>query len=671
MKNGSKLFTLLFSTFSLLSNTTLYGTEKTIWLDEIDSHGYYIQDWGSPQVNRSVVGTPMSIGGREFSRGIGAHAISRMLFDLGGKAKKVQGMAGPDDTNLFATNLEFKIIGDDKELWSSGVMKRGDAAKPFNVDLSGIDKVLLLVDMCDDEFMYDHADWAEVRFITDGTDVRAIPVWPEPIHKEPYILTPKAPDTPQINNPKVYGATPGAEFIWSVMATGKRPMTYSAEGLPEGVDIDTTTGVMHGVANIKGDYKVILTVTNNLGSNSCEVTIKIGDRISLTPVMGWSSWNCWRFDASDEILRRTSDIMHEKLHDYGWSYVIVDDGWEASKRTSEGILNGNTNWPDMKALTGYIHSKGMKFGLYSSPGPTTCGNFPASYKHEYIDAQTWADWGVDYLKHDYCSHTLVEKDSSEGSIRAPYDIMRDALDLTGRDIVFCVGYGAARVWHWGPDAGGNQWRTTCDITDSWNVVQAIGNCQDVCAPSTAPGRFNDPDMMVVGEVGGGWGAQKHPTLLTPDEQYSHVSLWAILSAPLLLGCDMEKLDDFTLSLLTNREVIAVNQDPLCAPAVKKVTENGQIWYKPLADGSIALGCFNMQPYFALWNQDDGEAMQLRDYDFEIDFAELGITGSATIRDIWRNADEITGVKDRYNISVPYHGVKFIRIIPENADVSCR
>lgn len=455
------------------------------------------------------------------------------------------------------------------------------------------------------------------------------------------------------------------------MATGKRPMTYSAEGLPEGVDIDTTTGVMHGVANIKGDYKVILTVTNNLGSNSCEVTIKIGDRISLTPVMGWSSWNCWRFDASDEILRRTSDIMHEKLHDYGWSYVIVDDGWEASKRTSEGILNGNTNWPDMKALTGYIHSKGMKFGLYSSPGPTTCGNFPASYKHEYIDAQTWADWGVDYLKHDYCSHTLVEKDSSEGSIRAPYDIMRDALDLTGRDIVFCVGYGAARVWHWGPDAGGNQWRTTCDITDSWNVVQAIGNCQDVCAPSTAPGRFNDPDMMVVGEVGGGWGAQKHPTLLTPDEQYSHVSLWAILSAPLLLGCDMEKLDDFTLSLLTNREVIAVNQDPLCAPAVKKVTENGQIWYKPLADGSIALGCFNMQPYFALWNQDDGEAMQLRDYDFEIDFAELGITGSATIRDIWRNADEITGVKDRYNISVPYHGVKFIRIIPENADVSCR
>lgn len=665
MKSGTKIIALLLYASSFLSNNVIYGADHTVWLDEIDSHGYYVQDWGSPQVNRSVVGTPMSIGGQEFSRGIGAHAISRMLFDLGGRAKRLQGMAGPDDTNLFATNLEFKIIGDRKELWNSGVMKRGDAAKAFDIDLSGIDKVLLLVDMCDDEFMYDHADWADVKFITDGADVKAIPVWPEPLRKEPYILTPKAPDTPQINNPSVYGATTGAEFIWSVMATGKRPMSYSAQGLPEGVEIDESTGVIHGTAKAKGDYKVILSATNSLGADSREVTIKIGDRISLTPVLGWSSWNCWRFDASDGIMRRTADIMHDKLHDYGWTYVIVDDGWEASERTPDGILNGNANWPDMKALTDYIHSKGMKFGLYSSPGPTTCGDFPASYKHEYTDARTWADWGVDYLKHDYCSHTLVEKDSSEGSIREPYDTMRDALDRTGRDIVFCVGYGAPRVWHWAPDAGGNQWRTTCDITDHWNVVQAIGNCQDVCAPSTAPGRFNDPDMMVVGEVGGGWGAPKHPTLLTPDEQYSHVSLWAILSAPLLLGCDMEKLDDFTLSLLTNREVIAVDQDPLCAPAIKKVTENGQIWYKPLADGSIALGCFNMQPYFVLWDQEDGEAMQLREYDFEINLTELGINGTATIRDLWRNADEATGAKGTYAVSVPYHGVKFVRIIPED------
>ena len=540
MKSFGRISVLLSG--MALSVAAMSASERTVWLDEIDPQGCYVQDWGAPQVNRSVVGTPLCVGGQRFERGIGGHAISRMLFDLGSKARRVQGMAGPDDANLFATNLEFKIIGDGKELWSSGVMKRGDKAVSFDVDLRGIEKVLLLIDMCDDEFMYDHADWVDVKFITDGSDVEAIPVWPAAVNKEPYILTPAAPETPLINNPKVYGATPGAEFIWSVMATGRRPITYGAEGLPEGLVIDKNTGVISGKALRAGDYKVTLTAVNDLGKDKSEVTVKIGDRISLTPIMGWSSWNCWRFDASDEILRRTTDIMHEKLHPYGWTYVSVDDGWEAADRRADGVLPGNANWPDMKSLTGYMHSKGMKFGIYSSPGPTTCGNFLASYKHEYIDAQTWADWGVDYLKYDYCSHTQVEKDSSEGSIRAPYDLMREALDRTGRDIVYCVGYGAPRVWIWGPDAGGNHWRTTCDITDRWNVVQAIGNCQDVCAPATAPGRFNDPDMMVVGEVGGGWGAPKHPTLLTPDEQYAHVSLWAILSAPLLLGCDMERLD---------------------------------------------------------------------------------------------------------------------------------
>lgn len=637
--------------------------QRTVWLDEIDSKGYYIQDWGAPQVNRSVVGTPLTIAGSRYERGIGGHAISRMLFDLGGKAVKVEGFVGSDDANLFTTDLEFKIYGDGRELWRSGVMRKGDEAEPFEVDLTGIDKVLLLIDMCGDEFMYDHGDWALVRFVTDG-DVTAIPVWPKAVAKEPYILTPDSPAHPLINNASVYGATQGADFLWSVMASGEQPMKYEAKGLPKGLKIDPDSGVITGSVKAPGTYAVTLIAKNKFGADKRDVDIIIGDRISLTPIMGWSSWNCWRFGASDEILRRTTDIMHEKLHPYGWTYVSVDDGWEAPARDSAGVLKGNERWPDMKALTDYMHSKGMKFGLYSSPGPTTCGNYLASYGHEYIDAKTWADWGVDYLKYDYCSHTQVEKDSSEGSIRAPYDKMRAALDSAGRDIVYCIGYGAPRVWVWGAEAGGNHWRTTCDITDRWNVVQAIGNCQDVCAPATAPGRFNDPDMMVVGEVGGGWGAPKHPTLLTPDEQYSHVSLWALLSAPLLLGCDVERLDDFTLSLLTNREVIAVDQDALCAPATKRVVENGQIWFKPLADGSVALGCFNMDPYFVLWNQDDGEAMQHRDYSFTVNLRELGFDDTVTVRDLWRNEDIMTTSESSFNLSVPYHGVKLVKITPK-------
>lgn len=213
MKFRTKILCWLAPAFVALAAS---AEERVVWLDEIDPQDNYVQDWGCVEINRSVVGTPLSIGGRKFERGIGGHAISRMLFDLGGKAQRVQGLAGPDDNNLFATRLDFKVIGDGKELWGSGVMERGDSAKPFDVDLVGVDKVLLLIDMCDDEFMYDHADWAEVKFITDGADVKSIPVWPAAVKKEPYILTPKAPATPQINNPKVYGATPGADFLWSV-----------------------------------------------------------------------------------------------------------------------------------------------------------------------------------------------------------------------------------------------------------------------------------------------------------------------------------------------------------------------------------------------------------------------------------------------------------------------
>ena len=201
---------------------------KDIWLDELGESSYYIQDWGLPRVNKAVTMTPLTVKGVVYERGIGTHAISRMLFDVGKNAISISGIAGADDNNPFACNLQFKIIGDRKELWKSGVMKKGDTAKAFHIDLSGVDKVLLLVEECGDGMMYDRADWLNVKFRTNG-DIKPIPVWPRPIAKEKYILTPKSPDTPRINNPLIYGARPGNPFLMPIIASGERPMSYTVK----------------------------------------------------------------------------------------------------------------------------------------------------------------------------------------------------------------------------------------------------------------------------------------------------------------------------------------------------------------------------------------------------------------------------------------------------------
>lgn len=636
---------------------------KEYWLDEVYQASYCVQDWGMPQKNQAVVWTPspLTVNGVTYERGVGVHSISRMLFELEGDALTVSGLVGADDNNPFAGKHQFKIIGDKKLLWSSGVMKKGMPAKTFEVSLEGIDKVLLLVEECGDGIMYDHADWLNVKFTTTG-EVKAIPVWPKPIKKEKYLLTPAAPETPCINNPQVYGTRPGNPFLMSVMATGIRPMKFMAYGLPEGLRIDASTGIISGCTDQKGRFKVRLVAENSKGRDEKDIWLEMGDKIALTPPMGWNSWNCWGLDVDDRKVRDAALTMHQKLQPYGWTYVNIDDGWQAADRLADGVLPANEKFSDIEGLSAYIHSLGLKFGIYSSPGPTTCGSYLGSYRFERLDAETWAKWGVDYLKYDHCGYMDVQKNTEESTIQEPYIVMRNALDEVKRDIVYCVGYGAPNVWNWGKEAGGDLWRTTRDITDEWNVVTAIGCFQDVCARATAPGYYNDPDMLVVGKLGKAWRNEVQESALTPDEQYAHISLWCLLSAPLLIGCDMASLDDFTLNLLTNSEVIAVNQDPLVSPAVKIPVENGQIWYKKLCDGSWAIGLFQMDPYFVLWNQDEAEKIQTVNYDLKLNLKQMGLSGKVLIRDLWRQKD--IGIYDgEYTAEVPYHGVQLIKVIP--------
>ncbi|HEY8661755.1 MAG TPA: NPCBM/NEW2 domain-containing protein [Hanamia sp.] len=647
---------LLYITFLPLTSFT-----KTVWLNDLDL-SRMLQDWGSPQVNKSVLGATLQVAGIKYQQGVGTHSVSRFLVNLGGMAISFSGLVGADDNNDFAGNMEFRLIADKKLIWASGILHKGMQAVPFKVNLNGVQKLALLVVEGGDGIMYDHADWLDAKFVTSGMVIPE-PVMPKKLEISKYILTPKVSDKPKINGAKVLGVHPQSPVLFKIPTTGKKPIFFSSIHLPNGLILDKKRGIITGSVNRAGTYNVILKAENEMGYSIRILRIEVGKNISLTPPMGWNSWNCWGLEINEQKVKEAADYMSKNLSNHGWCYINIDDGWEAKERDPDGQLPGNQKFPDFKRLCDYVHSKGLKFGIYSSPGTKTCGGHLGSYHHEEIDAKTWAGWGVDYLKYDYCYYSQIVPFPTEELIKKPYALMRKALDSVHRDIVYCIGFGAPNVWNWGQKVGGNQWRTTRDITDQWNIVSSIGFFQDVCAPVIKPGNYNDPDMLVVGKLGLGWGKKVHDSYLTADEQYSHVSLWCLQSAPLLIGCDMAKMDSFTLNLLTNDEVIAVDQDPLVFPSKKILTDNGQIWYKYLDDGSIAVGFFNADPYYILWNKNESEKVQRDKYKMSLHFSDLNLKGKFKVRDLWRQKD--LGVfENKFTTDVAYHGVTLVKITPE-------
>jgi alpha-galactosidase len=410
----------------------------------------------------------------------------------------------------------------------------------------------------------------------------------------PYILTPKVGKAPRINGADIFGVRPGHPVLFLIPATGDKPIKYNALGLPAGVKLDPSTGIITGAVDKAGNYVLTLTAKNKFGSATKQFTLSIGDNIGLTPALGWNSWNAWGLSVDDEKVRTSAREMSSQLAAHGWSYINIDDGWEIDKRLASGKITTNAKFPDMKATTDYVHSLGLKMGIYSSPGPRTCGGYLGSWQHEDDDAQTYADWGIDYLKYDWCSYgEIAPRNPNLDEMKKPYSVMNASLRKVNRDILysFCQ-YGMGSVWQWGAEIGGNSWRTTGDIVDTWESMSGIGFNQDKAAPFAGPGHFNDPDMLVVGKVG--WGPSVHNSRLTFDEQYTHISLWSLLASPLLIGCDMGRLDPFTLSLLTNDEVIAINQDVLGKSARQHIkNDNYQVWVKELKGGGKAVGLFNM------------------------------------------------------------------------------
>jgi alpha-galactosidase len=462
----------------------------------------------------------------------------------------------------------------------------------------------------------------------------------------PYILTPYPSAKPKINGADVFGARPGNPFLYLIPATGKKPLVYKAQSLPDGLKLDAATGIITGTVAQKGTYPVTFTVSNKLGSKTKEFTIVIGDKIGLTPALGWNSWNAWGLSVDDKKVRISAKAMADRLSTHGWAYINIDDGWEAEQRLPDGKIATNGKFPDMKGLTDYVHGLGLRIGIYSSPGPRTCGGFLGSWQHEEQDAQTYGDWGIDYLKYDWCAYSEVTPPNPDlPALKKPYQVMRGALDKINRDIMYSLcQYGWGNVWEWGAEIGGNSWRTTGDIQDTWRSLSSIGFNQDKAAPFSQPGHFNDPDMLVVGKVG--WGPSLHNTHLTYDEQYTHISLWSLLSSPLLIGCDMGHLDSFTLSLLTNDEVLAIDQDALGKGAARYIkNDNYQIWVKELKDGSKAIGLFNMSDKYQT---------------ISLDKNDQALKGFNKFRDVWQQKYVVTTGKT-FSAKVAPHGVMLVRI----------
>ena len=497
-----------------------------------------------------------------------------------------------------------------------------------------------------------------------------------------YILTPPPSPEPRINGAKVFGVRPGSPFVFNVPATGTGPLRYAAEKLPEGLKIDSETGVITGKLEQPGTHVVELVVSNRLGVARRPFRIVVGEEICLTPPMGWNSWYGCSEGVSAEQVKAVADaFVTSGLRDHGWTFVNIDDCWQGARDPETKVLTGNERFPDMRELCDYVHERGLKIGIYSSPWIGTYAGFRGStsdhpdaadpdclpedkrlQKHQIFgrqgvpgvgvahfnasrigpywffdrDANAMADWGFDYIKVDWNPNDVPTTERMAKDLRA-----------SGRDIVLSLSNAAPIANAPALTNVSNLWRTGGDIHDSWH---SISRCFDELewTKFQRPGHWNDMDMLQVGMRGipNRYNAVPTMTSLTADEQYTQMSMWCLQSNPLLLSCYIDQLDDFTLSLLTNDEVIEVNQDPAGRPVQRVVkSQDLEVWYKPMEDGSVAVGLFN---------RGDKEA------DIQVTWADLGRQGRHKVRDLWRQKD-LGSHAESFNAMVNAHGVVLLNI----------
>jgi len=558
-----------------------------------------------------------------------------MYIDLKKSCRSFSAFVGVDDeVNGKIGSVRFRIYGDGKLLFNSGVLKAGEPAKKVDIDLTGCKALTLSVDPAGDNTSFDHANWADAAFVVAGDDPVAVdaPV----LKEEKVILTPKPGPEPKINGPKAYGCRPGRPFIYRIPCLGKRPFRFNAENLPPTLKLDTATGIITGTAPAEiGEYA--------------------------------NSWYIHYNRVTEQHMRNAADSMIASgMADAGYMYVNIDDCWMKQRgdepyRDADKAVLTNDKFPDIEGMVSYIHSKGLRAGTYISPGPWTCAGYVGSYQYEQVDAEKFAEWGFDFLKYDWCSYGQVYEERMKQTNddllekKHPYQQMGDILKQLDRDILLNLcQYGMSDVWQWGGEVGGHCWRTTGDLGLAGGAdlpgFYHIGLSNAQHWQYAKPGQWNDPDYILIGWVGNARGmGEGKPTTLTPNEQYSYMSMWCLMAAPLIFSGDMDKLDDFTLNILCNTEVIEVDQDPLGkqAPIIAQ-TDEYFIMAKDMEDGSKAVGLFNTTEIKT---------------NIAVSWKDLGIEGPRRIRDLWRQKNLGT-YKNRFEAKVPRHGVILIRIFAQ-------
>jgi alpha-galactosidase len=474
------------------------------------------------------------------------------------------------------------------------------------------------------------------------------------------IRTPKPLPAPRINGPAVFGVRPGHPFLYHIPATGERPIQFSIDNLPDGLKLDPKTGDLSGSLTKAGDYRITLHAKNAKGSARKPFKIVVGETIALTPPMGWNSWNHYARRVSAEIVFANAKAMVASgLIDHGWAYLNIDDTWQGPRGGSFKAIQGNEKFSDIKGLCDAVHALGLKVGIYSTPWTTSyasyiggtaenpdgawspptiprkgnLGKLPwaiGKYSFATNDAAQWAAWGIDYLKYDWNPNRVPETRE-----------MSDALRHCGRDVIYSLSNTAPFTNAAALSRLANCWRTTGDIKANWKAMSSKGFGEDKWCPFAGPGHWNDPDMLEIGTREDGQPG------LTPDEEYTHMTLWCLVAAPLLLGNDLSQLDEFTLNILNNDEVIAVNQDVLGRQATTLSADGDlRVLARDLEDGSKAVGFFN--------TSSNGTAR------VTVKWSDLKIAGKQPVRDLWRQKDlgRFTG---EFSLPVAPHSAELVKI----------